>query len=302
MPRGSRALSAAGRRRVLVTHADQPLGRRIVKRLFHDEQVETLVAVGDGPPPRSFDHFLKSSGGRLRYARVDLACHRPVTDFFRAEERAGPIDSVIHIPRHGPSQALERPIVAGVAGRTAEARMVLQQCLQSRSINSLVALGSAFVYRLEPGNSNRMTEDSEVNLDPDAPVELRSWVDCDMIFRGEVHGDGLRIVLLRVPTVVTSGGAIFFNPSLSPAEHGGGLGPDLHPLGFDPICALIADKDVAGAVRQALHHQASGVYNVAGSEVLPLSLLSSWTGRRNLGVPGLLLRTASRATRLPTSA
>ena len=95
-----------------------------------------------------------------------------------------------------------------------------------------------------------------------------------------------------------SGGAIFFNPSLSPAEHGGGLGPDLHPLGFDPICALIADKDVAGAVRQALHQRVSGVYNVAGSEVLPLSLLSSWTGRRNLGMPRVLLRTASRVTRL----
>jgi nucleoside-diphosphate-sugar epimerase len=214
------------------------------------------------------------------------------------ENRDSPIDSVIHVPGHGPSESPGRPVVAGVASRTAEARLVLQQCLQTRTIKSLVVLGSAFVYRLTPGNANRMTEESELNLDPDAPPELRSWVDCDMIFRGEIQGDALRIVLLRVPTVVSTGGALFFNPSLSRSELGGVPAPDLRPLGYDPMCALIADKDVAGAVRQALHHRVSGVFNVAGTEALPLSVLSRWAGHRSLSVPGPLLRTASRAARL----
>ena len=36
-------------KRVLVTHADEPLGRRVVKRLFHDDRIDTLFA------PRSKD-------------------------------------------------------------------------------------------------------------------------------------------------------------------------------------------------------------------------------------------------------
>ena len=289
-------------RRVLITHADEPLGRRLVKRLFHDDAVESILAVGDGPPPRSFDHFLGSSGGRLRYARVDLARHRPVAELFHsASLRSGAVDSVIHVPRHGPSETPGRPIVAGVAERTAEARLVLQQCLQTRAIQSLVVLGSAFIYRLVPGNANRVTEDSELNLDPDAPADLRSWVDCDMIFHGEVHNNALRVVLLRLPTVVASGGALFFNPSLASAGRGGllgWLGPNVRPLGYDPMCALVADKDVAGAARQALHAHRSGVYNVAGREAVPLSILSRWTGRWNVPVPRTMLRAASKAAQL----
>jgi hypothetical protein len=273
-----------------------------VKRLFHDEGVESILAVGDGPPPRSFDHFLSSSGGRLRYARVDLARHRPVAELFHsASSRSGAVDSVIHVPRHGPTEAPGRPIVAGVAERTAEARLVLQQCLQTRSIDSLIVLGSAFIYRLPPGNSNRLTEDSELNLDPDAPADLRSWVDCDMIFHGEVHNQQLRVVLLRLATVVASGGAVFLNPSIAGAERGGwmgALGADLRPMGYDPICALVCDKDVAAAARQALHASGSGVYNVAGHEALPLSLLRRWTGRWNLPVPGVVLGAVSRAAQL----
>lgn len=287
-------------RRVIVTHADQPIGRRIVKLLFHDDGVESILALGDGPPPRSFDRFLASPGGRLRYGRVDLGHHRPVADLFRSPiVRAAAVDAVIHVPCHGPSESPSRPVLAGVATRTAEARLVLQQCLQTRSIRDLVVLGSAFVYRLAPGNANRVTEDSELQLDPETPAEVRSWVDCDMIFHGELHNENLRVVLLRVPTVVATGGAVFFNPMLSGPEGRGILpAPDLRPLGYDPLCALISDKDVARASRQALHATRAGVYNVSGPEAVPLSVLSRWTGHWNVGVPGSLLRTAARVATL----
>ena len=32
---------------VLVTHADEPIGRRVVKTLFHDPSVATILATGD---------------------------------------------------------------------------------------------------------------------------------------------------------------------------------------------------------------------------------------------------------------
>ena len=86
---GAPRRAAAGRSEplmsnVLVTHADEPIGRRIVKLLFHDERVGAIFAVGDGPPPRAFDRFLAGGEPRLRYARVDLAQHRPVADLFHS--------------------------------------------------------------------------------------------------------------------------------------------------------------------------------------------------------------------------
>jgi UDP-glucose 4-epimerase len=280
-------------RRVLVTHADEPIGRRTVKTLYHDPRVGMIFAVGDGPPPRSFDKFLHGEP-RLAYARVDLARHRPVSDLFHSSGfREAEIDTVVHIPRHGAAASEQAPLVAGIAERTAETRLLLQHCLEAPGIESLVALGSAFVYRLAPGNVNRIDELSELDLDPEVPPEIRSWIDCDMLLHGEVHNDRLRVVLLRVPTVVAAGGYVYFHPTLS-----GGSGRRARPAGFDPICALISDKDAARALQAAVHARAPGIYNVAGNEALPLSLLARWTGRPTLPLPGPLLALAQRGARL----
>jgi len=271
---------------VLVTHADEPIGRRVVKTLFHDDEVDRVLALGGGPAPHAFDSFLSGSELRLRYVRADLAKHRAMTDFFHSHSfRSAEIDSVVHIPHHGTAASKVRPIPGGLSERTAEARLLLQNCLESHSVRNLVAVGSAFVYRLTPGNANHLAEDSELDLDPDVSPEIRSWIDCDMIFHGEVHSDRLRVVLLRVPTVVTGGGYVYLNPSLA-----GRPGPRIRALGFDPICALVSDKDVARAVQAAVHAERPGIYNVAGSEVVPLSVLARWTGRPTLPVPGPLLR------------
>ena len=270
---------------VLVTHADEPIGRRIVKTLFHDEGVGRILAVGSGPPPRAFDRFVSGSEPRLGYARLDLAKHRPVSDLFHsARFRAAEIDTLVHVPRHGVAMSPARPIVSGLPERTAETRLVLQYALEAATIEHLVVVGSAFVYRLPPGNANRLAEDSELNLDPNLPIDIRSWIDCDMIIHGEVHNDRLRVALLRVPTVVADGGYVYMNPVL-----GSGARPQLRSLGFDPICALVSDKDVARAIRCAVHSERSGIYNIAGAEAVPLSVLANWTGHHSVPVPGSVL-------------
>jgi nucleoside-diphosphate-sugar epimerase len=281
--------------RALVTHADEPIGRRTVKTLYHDERVRTILALGHGPPPRAFDKFVAGTDARVQYARVDLAKHRPTSDFFHSSRfRSAEIDTVVHIPRHGATAAeSDPPIVAGLPERTAETRLLMQHCLEAESVRNLVALGSAFVYKLPPGNVNRLDEDSELDLDPDVPPDVRSWIDCDMILHGEVHNDRLRVVLLRVPTVVASGGYLYFHPTLSaPGRR------HLRSMGFDPICAMVSDKDVARAIQSAIFARGPGIYNIAGRESVPLSVLARWIGRRTLAVPGPLLSVAATGTRL----
>jgi UDP-glucose 4-epimerase len=217
-----------------------------------------------------------------------------MSDFFHSSRfRAGEIDTVVHVPRHGATAAGTAPIVSGLPERTAETRLLMQHCLEAQSVRNLVAVGSAFVYKLPPGNANRLEETSELDLDPDVPVDIRSWIDCDMILHGEVHNDRLRVVLLRVPTVVASGGYVYFHPTLS-----GPGGQRVRSLGFDPICALVSDKDVARAIQTAVFARTSGVYNIAGRESVPLSLLARWVGRPILPVPGPLLSVAQTGGRL----
>ncbi len=275
---------------VLITHADQPLGRRIVKLLWHDADTPRIVALGEGPPPRAFDRFRIGAQPRLVYEQLDHARHRSVADLFRSRRlRELDIHSIVCVPRHGTSPE-GPPVVARVPTRTAEARLFLHQALEHRNVRSLVALGSAFVYKLAPGNANHLAEDSPLDLDPAVPAVLRTWIDSDMLFQAELSGRRLRVALLRLPTVVASGGYAYLHPLLE-----GGAGPRLRPLGFDPLCPVIADKDVAHAVLAALNSRAAGVFNVAGRELVPLSVLGRWTGRGLLPLPGPLLRAAGRS-------
>jgi nucleoside-diphosphate-sugar epimerase len=276
-------------RAVLVTHADLPLGRRIVKRLWHEPGLERIVALGEGPPPRAFDAFRIGVAPRLVYERLDHARQRSVSDWFRSRRlREIAPEAVVYVPRHGVAPE-GPPVVARVPTRTAEARLVLHHALEHRSVRALVALGSAFVYALSPGNANHLGEDSPLQLDPDAPASLRAWIDSDMLFQAELQSRRLRVVLLRLPTVVASGGYVYLHPLLE-----GPAGPRMRPAGFDPLCPVIADKDVAHAVAAALAGTAAGVFHVAGRERVPLSVLGRWTGRPTVPVPGPLLRIAAR--------
>ena len=100
---------------VLVTHADEPIGRRIIKTLFHDDDIAGIFAIGSGAPPRSFDRYLAGSDPRLIYSRIDLAKHRPVTDLFHSGRfRGADIDTVVHVPHHGAIPATNAPLIAGL--------------------------------------------------------------------------------------------------------------------------------------------------------------------------------------------
>ncbi len=280
-------------RSVLVTHADEPLGRRLIKHLCYDESVRHILAVGSGPAPRSLERFIENAPG-VEYQQTDLARHRDVAELFHgAAVRQHHVDTVVFVPTHDLLDRPGRPRLSGVPDRTTEARLVLQQCLENGSIRQLIALGSAFVYHLVPGNANRFDERSALDFDPDLPALTRSWIDCDMLLHAEIHNARLAIALLRVPTVVGRDGGLFMHPGLAT-----GTFPMLRATGFDPLCALVADHDVCRAVVLALHKRAAGTFNIAGHESVPLSVLARWAGGRSRSLPGPLLRGAAGAARL----
>jgi UDP-glucose 4-epimerase len=70
-------------------------------------------------------------------------------------------------------------------------------------------------------------------------------------------------------------------------------------LGFDPLFQFMHDSDVALAIECALKSRVRGVYNVAGPQPIPLSILIRTTDRKPTPMPEFLFRAALGRFGLP---
>jgi UDP-glucose 4-epimerase len=97
--------------------------------------------------------------------------------------------------------------------------------------------------------------------------------------------------LWRFPDLITS--VLRFCYTLGPTGHGtlatflrGPRVPTI--LGFDPLYQFMHERDVATAIVLALKARIRGVYNVAGPQPVPLSLLVRDAGRTQIPLPEVL--------------
>ncbi|GAB4518502.1 MAG: NAD-dependent epimerase/dehydratase family protein [Haliangiales bacterium] len=70
-------------------------------------------------------------------------------------------------------------------------------------------------------------------------------------------------------------------------------------LGFDPLFQFIHEHDAAAAIRLATEHSLRGVFNVAGPDPLPLSMLAREAGRKPVRAPEPLFKLALGRFGLP---
>lgn len=70
-------------------------------------------------------------------------------------------------------------------------------------------------------------------------------------------------------------------------------------MGYDPLFQFIHEHDAALAIVMALEHELRGVFNVAGPDPLPLSILAKETGRSIFPIPEPLFRLAMGRFGLP---
>jgi len=147
-------------RRVLVTHVESPVGRRVVKALFHDPEVALALGVGTEPEPS----YLAPYRGKIAYQRLDLAKARHLQSFLHSERfaRARP-DSVIHLP-FAEERRGER-VPGGIHSLVSETRRLVEECAVKGGIERFVYLSSAFVYEPEPGNGNVVSEGQLLGFD-----------------------------------------------------------------------------------------------------------------------------------------
>ncbi|HTO53960.1 MAG TPA: NAD-dependent epimerase/dehydratase family protein [Myxococcota bacterium] len=263
-------------RRVLLTHAESPVGRRVVKALFHDPDVALVLALGTAPEPT----YLAPYRGKVAYQRLDLAKARHLQSFLHSERfaRARP-DSVIHLPFASERAGERTP--GGVHALVSETRRLVEECAEKSQIERLVYLSSVFVYDPEPGNGNVVGEGQLLGFDGEGDSLVRAWIDADLVCQGELHGQALCVTILRAATIVTEAGEFLNSPPLHRRDHA---------TGYDPMVAVVSDRDVARALVLALHADRPGIYNIAGRDVFPRSQLA-----RSGGAFGFVERWLGRA-------
>jgi UDP-glucose 4-epimerase len=127
------------------------------------------------------------------------------------------------------------------------------------------------------------------HTESEPPQELGTYPELADLVAADLYAAN---ALWRLPALQTAVLRICY--TLGPAGHGtlasflrGRFVPMV--LGFDPLFQFMHEDDAADAIVTALSARVRGIYNVAGPQPLPLSVIANETGRRALPLPETVL-------------
>ena len=160
-------------------------------------------------------------------------------------------------------------------------RAVFDHCAKY-GVRQLVFVGRHTYYGAGPDAPLYHTE-------TEPPQELGSYPELADLVAADLYAAN---ALWRLPDLKTA--VLRLCNPLGPAGHGtlasflkGRFVPMV--LGFDPLFQFMHEDDAAEAIVRALSAHLRGIYNVAGPQPLPLSLIAQEAGRRTLPLPEALL-------------
>lgn len=261
--------------KVLVTGATTPLGVEIVQQLLANPSVGHVLAVGLEPDavPATCQR------SRFTYQAIDLTRSRAVHDLLFGVGRELGIDTVIHGALHRSVRASGRDVHALNVEAT---RQLVLESARHPTIRRFIHRSAAEVYAVQSSEPNLLDEDVPLELDPAAPQWVRDRVEADVTVCAQIGRGPLSIAVLRSAEVLAEGAGSQLWDYLQSRVC-------FRPLGFDPMINLLSVEDYARAVTFAAGLRASGVFNIAGADTLPLSAITRRFGRRGIAIPGPLL-------------
>jgi UDP-glucose 4-epimerase len=137
------------------------------------------------------------------------------------------------------------------------------------------------------------------HVEDEPPMGLASFPQLADLVAADLYAGS---ALWRYPSFVTSVLRMVY--TLGPTGHGtlatflrGARVPTI--LGYDPLFHFMHEEDVVSALVVALDARPKGVFNVAGPQPVPLSVIVKETGRTNVPLPGPLLTAALGRFGLP---
>jgi len=137
------------------------------------------------------------------------------------------------------------------------------------------------------------------HVEDEPPMGLSSFPELADLVAADLYAGS---ALWRHPSFATSVLRMVY--TLGPTGHGtlatflrGSRVPTI--LGYDPLFHFMHEEDVVSALVTSLDARPRGVFNVAGPQPVPLSVIIKETGRTNIPVPGPLLSAALGRFGLP---
>jgi len=249
--------------KILVTGVAGRLGRVLARRLLADGH--SVLGIDRRPwpdPPRGLQMF-----------PVDIR-KRPAEDVFRKHhpEAVVHMATVTHFQRSG-----EERYRINLNGT----RAVFDHAAKY-GVGHVLFVGRHTYYGAAADSPLYHTE-------ADPPMAVATFPDLADLVAADLYAGA---ALWRHPELCTT--VLRFVYTLGPSRRGtlasflrGPAVPSV--FGFDPLFQFMHDEDVVDAIAISLQQRVRGVYNVTGPAPVPLSLLIKTTGRKEVGLPELLL-------------
>jgi UDP-glucose 4-epimerase len=137
------------------------------------------------------------------------------------------------------------------------------------------------------------------HTEAEPPQELGSYPELADLVAADLYAAN---ALWRLPKLATAVLRVCY--TLGPSGHGtlasflrGRFVPMV--LGFDPLFQFMHEDDAAEAIAAALEKKLRGIYNVAGPQPLPLSVIANEAGRRTMPLPEPLIALLAGRAGLP---
>lgn len=260
---------------IAVTGIRTFLGQRLMARLLEARPEVRVVGV-DRRRPFRLDQ-------RVRFHRVDL-CEPEAGARLAEVLREERVEALVHCAfRREPTADIEMDHELETLGSL----HVTNACAAAK-VARLVVASTTMTYGPRADNPNFLRESHPLHGHPHAHcVQNRVEVE-ELVARfAERHPDTTTAVLR--PCWI--------------------MGPDYYDhvvrhfalpvvptvLGYDPLLQFVHEEDAVDAFERAVLDGASGVFNVVGKGVLPLSTYLALAGRRSLALPSPLLRRVAAA-------
>ncbi|MEM9071165.1 MAG: NAD-dependent epimerase/dehydratase family protein [Myxococcota bacterium] len=260
--------------RYLVTGATTPLAVEVIRALLAEPETETVLGVAN-----EARRSMPIRDGRLRYLRFDLTRERSIRSLMFGPVREVGVQCIVHL-------AVHRKIRHGKKARALHVdapQRVLRFTERVPSVEQFVYCSSALVYDVDAHLPVQVDEEHPLRIGSGVPPHVLDRVAADLAVCGRMGMSRVRIAVLR--------------PAECLAEDMGSQLLDylqsrvcFRPVGFDPMVNLISVEDLGRALAHAAIRRAQGVFTIPGLDALPLSCVIRRFGRREVPIPGPLLR------------